>query len=316
MSQYQEFIKDGKRSGNVVFAPVSLSVGLRMLYQGVTRDDICRVSGRHTQNLYIKCDFRLPEHAGPLQRKLLGTVDFQTAHNLFVSRVFHHVSLEFDEGLVSSDGTHNLFVSRVFHHVSLEFDEGLMSSDGTHNLFVSLVFHNVSLEFDEGLMSSDGTHNLFVSRVFHHVSLEFDEGLMSSDGTHNLFVSCVFHHVSLEFDEGLISPDGTHNLFVSHVFHHMSLEFDEGLMSSDSMHNLRHVQPVRVTCLHVSLEFDEGLKSSACQTTEGAHEILDLDNGQIDRMFCTDYPFMFFIISEQTGAILQIGRILRPTLIY
>ena len=78
----------------------------------------------------------------------------------------------------------------------------------------------------------------------------------------------------------------------------------------------RHVQPVRVTCLHVSLEFDEGLKSSACQTTEGAHEILDLDNGQIDRMFCTDYPFMFFIISEQTGAILQIGRILRPTLIY
>ena len=26
-----------------------------MLYQGVTRDDICRVSGRHTQNLYIKC---------------------------------------------------------------------------------------------------------------------------------------------------------------------------------------------------------------------------------------------------------------------
>ena len=46
----------------------------------------------------------------------------------------------------------------------------------------------------------------------------------------------------------------------------------------------RHVQPVRVTCLHVSLEFDEGLKSSACQTTEGAHEILDLDNGQIDRM--------------------------------
>ncbi|KAI0213903.1 hypothetical protein LSAT2_001012 [Lamellibrachia satsuma] len=108
------------------------------------------------------------------------------------------------------DGTHNLFVSRVFHHVSLEFDEGLMSSDGTHNLFVSRVFHHVSLEFDEGLMSSDGTHNLFVSRVFHHVSLEFDEGLMSSDGTHNLFVSRVFHQVSLEFDEGLMSPVGTY----------------------------------------------------------------------------------------------------------
>ncbi|KAI0213902.1 hypothetical protein LSAT2_001011 [Lamellibrachia satsuma] len=104
-------------------------------------------------------------------------------------------------GIMGIDGTCNLFVSRVFHHVSLEFDEGLVSSDGTHNLFVSCVFYHVSLEFDEGLMSSDGTHNLFVSCVFHHVSLEFDEGLVSSDGTHNLFVSCVFYHVSLEFDK-------------------------------------------------------------------------------------------------------------------
>ena len=50
----------------------------------------------------------------------------------------------------------------------------------------------------------------------------------------------------------------------------------------------------------MSLEFDAGLMSSACWTTEPAHEI-DLDNGQTDRSFCTDHPFMFFIINEQTG---------------
>ena len=45
----QEFIKDGKRSGNIVFAPISLSVGLGVLYlgaKGSSKDEISKVSRR------------------------------------------------------------------------------------------------------------------------------------------------------------------------------------------------------------------------------------------------------------------------------
>ena len=45
----QEFIKDGKRTGNIVFAPISLSVGLGVLYlgaKGSSRDEIAKVSRR------------------------------------------------------------------------------------------------------------------------------------------------------------------------------------------------------------------------------------------------------------------------------
>jgi len=76
---------------------------------------------------------------------------------------------------------------------------------------------------------------------------------------------------------------GSGNLFLSRAFHHVCFELDEG--HSDAL---------------------------ATSVTDSAPTESDDTKQQIPKVFRADHPFAFFLMDERTGAILFIGRVVRP----
>ncbi|KAK2166067.1 hypothetical protein NP493_1341g00000 [Ridgeia piscesae] len=372
MAQYQEFIRDGKRTGNVVFAPISLSVGLGMLYlgsKGATRDDICKVlclhemSERHLLAAYAALHWDVVRSATsrgciyesairvfcPLYVKAtpdylntldscevtpLGAVDFQTRPDLarkeinrWTAEKSHRRILDvLPTGVIGRD-TRLLLVAASYikvrwryafdpkktltasfylnhketpkvlmmnqqQHYNCSFcakvDSDVLElpfTNGYTKLYVFLPRKIEGIGKLERKISRDLIEGAISKMTYQHVDVylpkfRYELGLPYKDMMTRVGIKHLFEYGRTN----LAGIDGTRNLFVSRVFH------------------------------HVFLEFDEGLASSACRSDQ-AHE-LDMDNGQTDRTFCADHPFMFIIIDERTGAILQMGRVLRPTLAY
>jgi len=77
---------------------------------------------------------------------------------------------------------------------------------------------------------------------------------------------------------------GSGNLFLSRAFHHVCFELDEG--HSDAL-------ATSITDSNVPPESDDAKQ-------------------QIPKVFRADHPFAFFLMDERTGAMLFIGRVVRP----
>ena len=103
----------------------------------------------------------------------------------------------------------------------------------------------------------------------------YELGILMGDMLQKMGIKTVFAHGKAD----LTALDGSRDSYLSRIFHHLYLEFDEGLGDGPLPSN----DPPK----------------------------LDMDNKKV---FKADHPFFFFIKDDRTGAIMIIGRVVRPLL--
>lgn len=99
--------------------------------------------------------------------------------------------------------------------------------------------------------------------------------------------------------------DGSNNLVLTRFFHHVCFEIDEGVAETTP-----------------SGTGPAGGSQSASNSTAGPagagaannNTVTTIDDNvqQVPKVFRVDHPFLFFIYDDRTGAILFIGRVVRP----
>jgi serpin B len=112
----------------------------------------------------------------------------------------------------------------------------------------------------------------------------YELGIICWDALVKLGVKNLYNNGKADFS-GL---DGSNSLFLSRVFHHVCFEIDEGSTELQT--------------------FSAGVSSS----NNNPAVTMEDDSQQVPRVFRADHPFLFFITDDRTGAILFIGRVVRP----
>lgn len=105
--------------------------------------------------------------------------------------------------------------------------------------------------------------------------------------------------------------DGSGSLILTRFFHHVCFEIDEGIAESTPSGTGPGVGGGPSAANSTSGPGAVGASSSS-STNNNTTNVIDDNVQQVPKVFRVDHPFLFLLYDDRTGAILFIGRVVRP----